>query len=451
MDSLDSFARREAYAQAAPVPADPVEFPAPKTRPRRDRAGAPGLFRRWRRGLTAVGILAVGVAGLVTFIATKPEPARETKPEREWAVDTVTVARGDHRPEVVALGTVLAGRTSELRPLVSGAVLSISPALRDGGVVKEGETLLSLDPVDHELILAQRRADLDEARARLDELRANLKAQQREAERAETLFQRGIVAAPRYEETQNAYAAEQARVRAQQAVIARLQAAVKAAETDLARTTLVAPFDGFVGDARAEAGMYLTPADRVAVISGAERLEAKVTVPTDTYGRLVASGESLIGREAKVVWSLGQNRLEFPARVVRVDDRINTAAGGVALFVQLDGTLTGQPIRPGAFVSVTIPDRLYADVIRLPAPALHDGGTVYVIEDGRLAARPVEVVAVKADAVYLSGGLQPGDRAVVTRFQEIGPGLKVTTRSAPAAEAQPAPKAPDAPKAEDAP
>lgn len=445
MDSLDTTFHRHANdARAASV--EKTEAPRrgflrmPSGGFRRPRwADVRSFGVRWRRPLTAIGILLAGIVGIAGLIMTKPDVPREAKPERVWTVDTTAVARDDHRPTVQALGTLMAGRSSELRPLVSGTVASVSPSLREGGVVKAGETLLTIEALDYELALAERRAQLDEARARLDELRANVEVRRREADRASELFKRGTIAAPRFEETQNAFQAEQARVRGQEAAIQRLQASVRGAETDLARTRLAAPFDGFVGDVRAEVGMRLSASERVATLSGAERMEARVTVPTETYGRLVAGGEELIGRPAEVAWQLGATRMTFPAKVVRVDDKIDTTTGGVALYVELDGNIAGQPIRSGAFVSVAIPDRIYTDVIHLPPTALHGGDTVYVIEDGRLAARKVEVVAAKTDAVFIKSGLTPGDTVVTTRFQEIGPGLKVTVRGAPKA---------DAPKAE---
>lgn len=435
MDTIDTTFHREA-TQTVATPVNPAPTTRARSRlPKPDGSWLRRQVSRWRRGLIALGILLTGIVGLGVLISTKPDVPRMAKQERVWTVDAVVATRADHRPEVRALGTLMAGRSSELRPLVGGTVASISPSLRNGGVVRAGDTLLTIEPVDYELALAERRAQLDEARARLDELRANVQVRQREAARADELFKRGAIAAPRFEEAQNAWQAEQARVRAQEAVIQRLQAAVTAAETDLGRTRLVAPFDGFVGDVRAEEGMRLSPSDRVATISGAERLEARVTLPTETYGRLTADGEDLIGRPAQVVWSLGSTSLSFPAKVVRIADRIDTATGGVSVFVELEGSAAAQPIRPGAFVAVIIPDRLYRDVIRLPATALHGGDTVYVVQDGRLAARKVVVAAVKSDTVFVSDGLEPGDAVATTRFQEIGPGLKVTLRKTQSADA----------------
>jgi membrane fusion protein, multidrug efflux system len=400
---------------------------------------------RWRRPLTALAILLAGIAGLVVLLATKPETPREAKAEREWSVDAVAVERGNHRPDIRLTGTVAPGRSLSLRALVPGTVVAVSPALKDGGKVRAGETLLQVEPLDYELQVAEVRAQLDEARARLDELRANVQVRQREAVRADELFRRGAIAAPRQEETQNAFVAEQARVRAQTAVIARLQAGLAKAETDLNRTRLVAPFDAFVGKATAETGMRLSSQEQIADLTAADGLEARVTLPTAAYGRLTDDGPGVIGRAATITWNLGGRQFSWPATVVRVNDRIDTATGGVDIFVRLQGSFLDQPLRAGAFVEVTVPDRLYSDVVRLPATALHNDDTVYVVDNGRLAQRKVTVLASKIDAVFIGDGLQPGEKVVSTRFQEIGPGLKVAIRGdKPAAEAKTADSKADA-------
>lgn len=451
MDSLDTTFRHG--AETIPPLSTPRGMPSasPGLRPDHTSTSLPkrvGGFvwrqiKRWRRVLIPIGIVIAAIAAFIALSATAPEVQREAKPERVWSVDAVVAERSDHQPKVQLLGTLTSGRSVDLRALVSGTVAEVSPALNDGGVVRQGDLLMSIEALDYELALAETKALLDEAKARLDETRVNVAAErqqldlrQRELDRNQELFKNGTIAAPRLEQTQIAVAqqeqsftAAEARVRQQQAVVDRLTAALTKAETDLQRTRLVAPFDGFIGSVNAEQGMRVGPADRVAVLSGSTGLEALLTLPTDTYGRLVADGEGVIGRPAEVVWMLGETRLSYPAHVERVIDRINTATGGVGVFVRLDGNFIDAPLRPGAFVQVLLPDRAYAGVIKLPPTALHGEDRVYVVNgEGRLEARTVEVVSRDGGRVYIGSGLQDGDKIVTTRFQEISPGLKVTVR-----------------------
>lgn len=434
---------------------------------------SPGLWRqrlvRWRRALGVIAILAVGIGGLAVQLSLKPEVAREAAPERVWTVDAVTAVRGDHQPEMTLLGTLVAGRSATLRPLVAGTIVEVSPALRDGGVVRAGDMLMRIEPLDYQLARDQTRAELAEAKARLDELRATAKAEkaraelatqqitlkERDLERHQQLFDKGTISIARLEQAQmtlaqdrqtatamaNNYLAGLARVRQQEAVIDRLQAQLTKAETDLARTTLTAPFDGYIGAVTAEVGMAVNAADRVATLSGSDDLEAQVNLATEAYGRLVATGDGLVGRPARIVWRLGAGQMGYEGTVVRVIDRIATDTGGVAIFVRLNSGAIDQPLRPGAFVEVHLPDRAYRDVYPLPATALHGDNTVYTVDaEGRLSPVQVQVAARTTDKVVVAEGLQEGQKVVTTRFQEIGPGLKVTVRGDGAVSVQQAEK-----------
>ena len=98
------------------------------------------------------------------------------------------------------------------------------------------------------------------------------------------------------------------------------------------------------------------------------------------------------------------------------------------VFARLDGTDLTKPLRPGAFVTITVPDRTYRAVARMPESALYNGDTVYVIKDERLVKRDVELVARIDNDVLLRGELKLGDWVVITKFAEIGPGQKVEVR-----------------------
>jgi len=416
-----------------------------------------GTAARHKRGTVALGILAAGIVLLTGLVATAPDVAREARPERVWAVDVVTAEMRDHRPLTRFAGTVVPSRSLELRPMVGGTVAEMSANLVNGGVVRAGDTLLTLDPVDHELHLKRATASLEEAKARLRELEAGVEAHRirldiarrqldlRNAELARNneLFKNGTIAAPRLEQAKlaqaaeeqavaqqtSAYAAQQAQVSQQEAAIARLSAELEQARINLERTRIKAPFDAFVGQVRAETGMLLSPSDQVAKLVAAERLEVFITVPTEFYGRLVQAGEPAVGRQATVVWRMGASELSYAARIERIAEAIDTASGGVGLHLTVPGNFLDQSLRPGAFVDVMIEDRTFPSVVALPGVALHGEDTVYVVSaEDRLEARTVDLASRQNGLVFVSSGLSSGDRVVTTRFPEIAPGLKVAPR-----------------------
>ena len=141
------------------------------------------------------------------------------------------------------------------------------------------------------------------------------------------------------------------------------------------------------------------------------------------------------GRSAKIVWRVGGGDLLFDAVVERVGARIAAAKGGVDVYARLtDSALksaSDKALRPGAFVEVSLPDRAYSDVVKVPQTALHEeagGSTIYVVKDFRLEPRAVEVAARVADNLLVRGNLRDGDMVVTTEFPGIGPGIRVDVR-----------------------
>ena len=82
-------------------------------------------------------------------------------------------------------------------------------------------------------------------------------------------------------------------------------------------------------------------------------------------------------------------------------------------------------MRPGAFVEVHIPDRIYEDVIRIPKSAVHEGGIVYRIEGDRLEPEKVKVVVRDGADLLIRAEISDDELIVTSRFAEIGPGIRV--------------------------
>lgn len=407
--------------------------------------------------LLSILVLAGGIAGFVALVKTRPELTASAPQEKVWVVAAETVEFRDVQPELRLFGEVVAGRQVELRALVAGEVVEVAPTFREGGAVERGDLLLAIDPFDYQAGLDERAAQLAEAKARLDELAARhaseqaalererevLGLRQRELKRAERLFKTGNVSEKTLDQArlelsrqrqavvtrEYALTAQAAMTRQQEAVIARLDVALRRAQRDLENTRLIAPFSGNLANTAAEIGRQLGVNDRVAELIEAGRLEVRVHLSDAQYGRILAAGGDLRGLRATVRWRSGDGGgLVYEAVVERTGARIDPTTGGVDLYARI--LLAGQvaPLRPGAFVEVYLPDRVYPAVVRLPESALFDGDTVYVVEAGRLARRRVSLAGRDGETVLVQGELAAGERIVVTRFAEIGPGVKVEVR-----------------------
>ena len=402
--------------------------------------------------LTLVGaVLAVGY-----LQATRPEIERTGPAERARPIAASTVQIADIQPAIDAFGEVVAQRDVELRALVAGPVVAVGENFENGGTVRAGELLVAIDPFEYRAAVTEAQAALAEARAQLAETRAEVGAEEaglvedrtqlalaeRELDRREALLAKGTASEKTVDDalvrrsdraralaaTERRLAGLRARIARQEAVIARTGVALERAERDLANTRLVAPFDGYLTGVTAALGKRLGVNDRVVRLLDLARLDIRVHLSDADYGRLVSSAAGLRGRPVEVTWRAGDRNFPFRAVIQRADGEVDASSGGVRVFARIEQEASRVPLRPGAFVEVRIPDRVYRAAARLPETALVGGDTVYAVVDGRLEPRPVALLARVGNDVVVSGGIIEGESVATTRFPEIGPGVKVEVR-----------------------
>jgi RND family efflux transporter MFP subunit len=382
----------------------------------------PGLFapvRRLaaRRGGVPLLVLLVTGALIALLIATRPELVPEPHAERVWPVKSVAISSQTLRPQLALFGEIVAGRRSELRALVAGPISRIGANFREGGLVSAGELLLEIDPFHYRTQLAERRAQLREAEVRLDQL-------QRNHRRIEALYVEKTVSERDRDDAELA-------VKQQEAVVEQRRIDVERAERSLADTRLLAPYAGVIGELNANLGKQLGVNDKVAELTDTSQLEVRFSLSNDEYGRLLGDGETLVGRLVTVTWKVGARELAYQARIARVGAEILATTGGVDIYAVLDDGVRPD-LRPGAFVSVRVPDREYAGVFVAPESALYGENMLYVIAADRLAERRIEVLGHDGnDIIFRSAGepaLADGDRVVTTQLREAGVGVKVIDR-----------------------
>ncbi|MDP6351284.1 MAG: efflux RND transporter periplasmic adaptor subunit [Alphaproteobacteria bacterium] len=402
--------------------------------------------------LLPVGAIAsaVVVAGLLR--ATKPETPANPALERSWPIQTVAVVIADIRPELRLFGQVRAGREVALRAPVAGPVITIGADFVDGGMVAAGDLLVEIDPFTYEKDLIERRASAREARARLDELgarrdaesallgedRRQLAISQRDLDRRRQLLG-GAVSEKTLDDSRAASSRAQGQVlqREQQirtlsaqrdqqsAVIERLEASVDRAERALADTRLTAPFDGYLADIATEVGERLTPGDRIGRLIDSDRLEAELFLSDAQFARAFDPTSGRPFGRATVIWRAGEQAHVFDAEIERIESEIDPTTGGIHVYARILGLAPEVPLRPGAFIEARLAERLYIDVARLPATALHHGDTVYAVVEERLEPRAVTVIGHDTGSILVRGELGAGEPILVTRFTEVGPGVKV--------------------------
>ncbi len=338
--------------------------------------------------------LAVAATAVLLLAACARE---EAKPLPLRPVLTAVVGAADGRAVQTYAGEV---RSRIEQPLAFRIPGKIAERLVDAGaVVRPGQALARLDPVDAGLA-----AEAAEAQRRLAD--ADLR-------RYRELREKNFVSQAAVDTRQTAFDAAAA-----QAGLARNQSAY---------TVLRAEQPGVVGQALAEVGQVVAAGQPVFRIARLDTPEVAIAVPE---GRLAE-----VRRAAAVevtLWAAPDRR--YRGRLREVAAVADPASRTYAARVAIDDA----DARVGFGMSATV--RFLADAagefLAIPAAALFqkDGRpAVWLVgADATVSLRPVEVARYGSDAVELASGLAAGERIVVAGVHKLAPGEKIRIAEAAA-------------------
>ena len=398
-------------------------------------------------------LLVIGAGSYASWslVSSKPEVNRRPAREQTYAVQVAMAKPADHQPDIVLYGTVSAARQVELRALVSGEVIWVSPNLVEGRTINEGEAIARIDPFDYEGGVREAEANFAEAKARLAETTASFSSDEaalerlieqesfarNDLERAEKLVASGSLTRQALENRkltlsqrqqsvearQNNLTVLKARIEQQNANIERLSWRLEQARRNLADTTLKAPFTGLVQSKNVDLGRSVSGNDTLVSLYDPDQMDVRFTLSDTQYGRLISEGNELVGREISVNWKLGDVVQSHKATIERITPEVNASNGGIEVFARI---AAGSDLRSGTFVELVVPDKIYKDAVEVPQAALYSGDVLYVNDNGRMQPRSIDILAYLGESVLVDGSIFPqGTEIITTRVAEAGPGLKL--------------------------
>ncbi len=367
----------------------------------------------------AVLVISLVVAELLIYF--KPEPVTSKPDPVVPTVEVIEVQPGEVPLTIRTQGTVQATTQTALTAEVSGRILEISPNFRPGGFVEKDEVLVTIDPSDYEANLAQATANLAQAKV-------NLAQEEALAEQAKLDWEE----LGRGEPTDLALNLPQ--VERAKAAILSAQAALERAQRDLDRTQIRAPYDGRVLEQRVDVGGHVTgnPGTVVGSVYGTDTAEVRLPVSDDEMVFLdlpfaFRDGAGAEGPPVVLTAEFGGQDYAWKGRIVRSEGTADTRSRLLYVVAQVDEPYRRDPAHPdrpplkvGMFTEAEIAGRTLENVYRLPRTALVDNETVLLANpDNRLERRPVQVAWRDRTHAIITGGLEPGERVVITPLQYV--------------------------------
>ncbi|MFZ5601166.1 MAG: efflux RND transporter periplasmic adaptor subunit [Pseudomonadota bacterium] len=382
-------------------------------------------------------LLVLVVAVLVTWqlMSSSPKAARAHKEREARLVETIAVTQADTLVPVQAWGEVKPARSITLKAQVSGIVKTLE-AREPGTFFRQGDTLLQLDTTDYELALAQRRSELEQALANLEIEQGNQ-----------------AVALSEYEllGTQASAAEKKRMLRGPQlqsanAQVAAARAAVEEARTQLARTTVTAPFEAVLQERHVDVGSHVTISGNLLELVGAEAAWLEVAVPVTQLRWIRFPGAGSMGSTVKIfydqVWAPQQMRT---GRVIRLLSQLEENGRMARVLVQVEDPFArtdanrDQPrLMLGSFVRTEIEGIPVQQAVVIPRALLRENDTVWILKDGNtLEIRAVTVAYRDQENVFIAEGIRAGEQVISSALSTATDGMPVRVKNLPAGERAP--------------
>jgi len=374
----------------------------------------------WKK-TALICLLIFGLAAAVTTLIYSTEPTAQKEgatKESAMLVHVETVRKGTFTPVITTTGVVQPEQDILLSPRIQGMITSLSSGFVPGGIVREGQVLLSLDPSDYENQLKMRESELGQAMAQL-----RIEMGQQEVARSDyELVDRELSA------DKKALALRRPQLDAVQASVDGARAMVDQAQLTLDRTTIRAPFNAQVITRDANVGSQVSPGIQLARLVGTDAYWVVASVPMSQVGRINIPARNG-GRGAKVrvrsqnAWPDSIYREGYIYQLMgTLDQQTRLARVMIRVPDPLDRSSRGDqayPLMIGSFVETHIPTRPLKDVVRMDRDYLRQDETVWVMESDELRIRSADIVFKDARYAYITSGLQDGDQVVTTNLSTV--------------------------------
>ena len=369
-----------------------------------------------------------------------------------------------------ASGYVVAHHKIAVGAKVMGRVAWIG--VEKGDTVQAGQVLVRLEDAEFRAQVNQAKANLAASQARLDQLRsgsrpeekvrdraavlqaeANWKNAEAEYQRAESLYRSGVASKAELDRTlaqrDSAAALVQAarqasamtdigprkeEIRAAEAEVQQMRAAVDYANTQLAATEIKAPVTGTVIERTVEPGEMVSPSAfggsgaRTSVVDLADLtdLQVELDISQIDFARLKS------GQRAEIIPDAYPN-LRFTGFIEEIAPEANRAKSTVQVKVKVENP--NEQLRPEMnarvnFLSDKAPANESTSVARVFVPKAavvkrDNSSFVFVVKGNRVEQRTIRTGDESSDAFLVLDGLSGNEQVATTGVEKLSDGARV--------------------------
>lgn len=290
--------------------------------------------------------------------------------------------------KILATGTLLANEQVEIRSEIAGRVTQVN--FDEGRAVRKGDLLLKIN--DRELKAQLTQKELEE------------KLAVQEERRSKQLYDIKGISQEDYDRVLNS--------------LQLIQAQKDEIAAKLAKTEIIAPFDGVIGLRHISEGGYITSDMLAATIQDVDPVKAEFSIP-EKYAHLVKIGLPISAQ-------IGGADAEFKGQVFAVESKIDPDTRTIRVRAKIPNA--DRALIPGAFARITISLEQIPQAVVIPARAIIpeiDGEKVFICRDGKASSARVTTGIRTERDVQIVSGLNSGDSLILTGLLQLTDGRTV--------------------------
>ncbi len=369
-----------------------------------------------------VGIVILGILIMFVLGSTEKESnKREVEPEVRL-VKTESVLFGDLVLEIEGNGVIESQKTLQVICQAPGEVMFAKNDLKDGTFVQRDELILQIDYREVENRLYTLRSEFVNSVALV---LPEIKIEDEQAYRKwyEYFSKLDIhEKIPELPEISN----PQEKTKLSTRGIYSKYYAVNNQEILLSKHKIVAPFTGYIKSNGIIKGSYVSTGQHLLTLSDARNVEIAVPLLIDEVNRINFSAPPVV----KIYTDKNKNDVLF-GKIYRKETLLNRNSQTLNVYVSFQNSKLNTSFLPGNYVSVKIDGMKMNDVAKIPRYIVDNDNHVYTMEDGKLARRKVEVIAIQGDVAIIKNTVR-GDMKIITTILQkplIGMDIKSANES----------------------
>ncbi len=318
------------------------------------------------------------------------------------------------------VGQVYGYKDIPIRARVDGYLMGIH--FKEGGRVKKGQLLYSIDPQPYQAKVAESMGQL--AKAKTELVRAK-----NELNRIQPLAEMNAVSQSDLDAAQAEYEAAQASVEA-------AEANLRLTKINLGYTRIKSPISGLIGKSNAKEGEYVGRSPNPVILNTVSRIDTILVEFFITEAEYLRFFRSINQDKAKkydkgstleLILADGSVH-DFKGKINFINRNVDPKTG--AILLQASFPNPKRLVRPGQYAKVKALVEIADSALIVPQRCVRElqgKYSVYIVnQENKVENRQIDVSGFYQDYYVVSSGLNAGDKVVFEGIQKVIPGMLVS-------------------------